>query len=518
MTKDTPATGYKKERIMKKLQLVKSGKFLRAQSKSGKIAFLMLLFLTMGFYAFAQIPTVTVRFYNPSYDCETQTYCLDVQFKSDAEGQKLFGVNVRFYYDDDQLEFTSFGNYAEGYGPYDPDPPIVQTGPATSGPLLFGFTGDPAEYINGDVQVMGYTPIFLDTEIWTTIFSICFTVEDPTLYENGGLCPPIVWDLEENPENGGFSSGSDGVVILLVSDDPYEPSTPAISNVVQFNWAYDGSPGYPYGNPVPTECMTTTCDEFDLGDAPEGVLAYPNLGVTGLFPTCLDTVLAGYISHFLQDPILVYFGPAVDPEADGNAGSCSPYAPYNNDECFQDQDAGLIIPSSYTIYPNNKYYACSAPGSALCKVGDTVIWGPGMDLDIFISNLSANPVFVNLLIDWNLNGKWEYDPNTMVQGNVIPEHCLVNFPVPPGFIGPLSQLFPPSFYSGPLSGYAWSRFSVTDAPVMENWEGEGTFATGETEDYLFKIDPRKEIPLSDWALVIGALMISAFTIARYRKN
>jgi hypothetical protein len=53
--------------------------------------------------------------------------------------------------------------------------------------------------------------------------------------------------------------------------------------------------------------------------------------------------------------------------------------------------------------------------------------------------------------------------------------------------------------------------------VQQNWDGSGEFSNGETEDYLFKIDPRKEIPLADWALVLGFLLISAFTIYRFRK-
>jgi hypothetical protein len=35
----------------------------------------------------------------------------------------------------------------------------------------------------------------------------------------------------------------------------------------------------------------------DWGDAPEGVLAYPQLGVLGQFPTCFGVPLAPFIYH-----------------------------------------------------------------------------------------------------------------------------------------------------------------------------------------------------------------------------
>lgn len=508
----------KQEKTMKKIELLHKGFFRRTRSQARKIAFLLMFFLTIGFYAAAQYPTVTVRFYNPRFDCVDSTYCVDVQFLSDTEGQQLFSINVRFFYDDNQLEFTSFGNYAEGYGPYDPDPPLIQTGPAGSGPTWFGLTGSYAEYINGAVQLLDFTTIYLDTEEWTTIFSICFDVDDPTAFQEENFCPPLVWDLEENPQNGGFITGSNGPVILLVSEDPFEPSSPANTNVWQFNWAYDGVGGTPYGYPEPTDCITLTCAFDDFGDAPEGAPAYPDSSILGQFPTCLDTVLAGFIKHSIQNPPMAYFGPVVDAETDGNAGACSPYAPYNFDECFQDQDAGLLIPSPYTINGSGNYTGCSVPGTALINTKDTVRWGPGNNLDIMVTNLLMEPVYVNLLIDWNRSGYWDYDPNTTANNVIIPEHCLVNFPVPPGFTGPLSMLNPPVFYSSSHKGHVWARFSITEVPVIQNWDGAGEFAYGETEDYLFYISSIPEFPVSDWALALGIFLIAAFTVFKLRKN
>jgi len=63
---------------------------------------------------FAQTPVITVRFANPQNDCATQEYCLDVEFKSNTTDQELFGMNVRFFYDDDVLELVDFRDFQGG--------------------------------------------------------------------------------------------------------------------------------------------------------------------------------------------------------------------------------------------------------------------------------------------------------------------------------------------------------------------------------------------------------------------
>ena len=95
----------------------------------------------------AQIPVITVRFANPQNDCVTQEYCLDVELRSDITDQELFGMNVRFFYDDDVLEFVDFRDYQGGYDAVAPDPPIISTS-EPAGPALFNFPGA-AEFVNG---------------------------------------------------------------------------------------------------------------------------------------------------------------------------------------------------------------------------------------------------------------------------------------------------------------------------------------------------------------------------------
>lgn len=206
----------------------------------------------------AQAPVITVRFANPQNDCVTQEYCLDVEFKSDTTDQELFGMNVRFFYDDDVLEFVDFRDYQGGYGAVIPDPPIISTS-EPAGPALFNFEGA-AEFVNGAIQLvnLGPPPIILDTTTWSKLFQICFLVDDP----NANLdtfCPSVVWDLEQNPLNGGFLAGDDGVVITVVDPDPNNESLSADENVVQFNWQYIGNGQAPFGEPVDSVCSNINC-------------------------------------------------------------------------------------------------------------------------------------------------------------------------------------------------------------------------------------------------------------------
>jgi hypothetical protein len=227
-------------------------------------------------------------------------------------------------------------------------------------------------------------------------------------------------------------------------------------------------------------------DYLEYGDAPEGPshIAYPSTGVPGAFPTCMGCGPSAWIQH---NNFGAWFGPSFDFESEGNAGWCpGGFPPYDQDEGFQDGDAGLMMPEPYTI--DNTLTVIPFPGwtgTPLGTVGAVASWG--VDIDIWVHNTMPGhepylPAFVNLLIDWNQNGIWG-DPG---------EHVLVNFLIPPLYIGSLSALIPPPFIIGPNSGYVWSRFSITESAVPLEWTGEGEFEDGETEDYLLRVDPFQE--------------------------
>ncbi len=226
-------------------------------------------------------------------------------------------------------------------------------------------------------------------------------------------------------------------------------------------------------------------DTGEYGDAPEDAVAYPSAGgIIGQFPTCVTVGPAPWIYH---TNFGAWFGPGFDFETDGNAGTCPAFSPYDQDECYQDGDAGLIWPPAYTI-SGGMETPCVNPG-VLGNICQTAVWG--WNVDIQVHNTMPNhepylPGYVNVLIDWNQDGIW--GGSSPCPSGPVPEHVLVDFVVPPLYIGPLSALAPPNFTIGPNPGYVWARFSITEQAVGQVWDGSGLFEDGETEDYLLLVN------------------------------
>ncbi|HMB68745.1 MAG TPA: FlgD immunoglobulin-like domain containing protein, partial [bacterium] len=234
----------------------------------------------------------------------------------------------------------------------------------------------------------------------------------------------------------------------------------------------------------------------DWGDAPEGALAYPSIGVVGLFPSCFGGP-AGFIWHGNPGPpVDMYWGFTVDDELDGNAGICPP-PPYEMDECWGpfDGDGGLAIPDTHTINAGLVVPCGQQPPRALgttCQVLNLV---PGGPLEANIVNNSGVPGYVNVLIDWDQSGTW--GGQSLCAGAPTPEHVIQNLPVPPFYAGPLSGLAPGPVQVGPRDGYVWMRLTLGEQPVQAGWDGSGLFDLGETEDYLVRIDPTTVGELGD---------------------
>jgi hypothetical protein len=233
----------------------------------------------------------------------------------------------------------------------------------------------------------------------------------------------------------------------------------------------------------------------DLGDAPETGIAYPATGVVGAFPTCKIPGPPTWIQH---TNFGAWFGPTVDFELDGNAGLCQfppTFPPYDRDECFADNDAGLIRPQPFTIVagpPLNVVPCPNTQGTALGATCQQATWGPNVDITVRNQMPNQTIGYVNVIIDWNQNGAW--GGAAQCPTAAAPEHVLVNFQVPnpyPNPIGPpapLSALLPPGFLIGPNPGYVWARFTITERPILLPWDGSGGFEDGESEDYLLRVE------------------------------
>ncbi len=230
-------------------------------------------------------------------------------------------------------------------------------------------------------------------------------------------------------------------------------------------------------------------EDADFGDAPEGALAYPSTGVIGQYPTCVGVGPASWIEHASQG---LYLGPKVDLEANGNAGQCPTFNPntYDEDERITDGDAGLLKPRAYSIRgglgSEDVYSLTHAIGLLyLGNANESPGWGVNLDIEVHNRRTDGRDAYLNVLMDWNQDGKWQ--GSALGPNGPVPEHALVNFPIPHGYDGPLSDLDPPSIELGPNPGYVWARFTISERPVQENWNGDGIFTDGETEDYLLRV-------------------------------
>lgn len=229
----------------------------------------------------------------------------------------------------------------------------------------------------------------------------------------------------------------------------------------------------------------------DWGDAPEGVIAYPSLGVIGLFPTCLGGP-APFVWHGNPGaPVDMYWGPNVDTEIDGNAGICPP-PPYEQDECWGpfDGDGGLLAPDTYSINAGLVVPCGQTPPKALGTACQVISVLPGGPFDANIRNNSGLDGFANVLFDWDQSGTW--GGGSVCPGGPAPEHAIVNVPVPAGYAGPLSGLYGGSIQIGPKSGHIWIRLNLSEQPVPAGWAGDGIFDLGEAEDYLVRVDPEQD--------------------------
>ncbi len=243
-----------------------------------KINFQLFITLTLFFSSlcistYAQVPNVNVRFASPHYSNQTNQYCVNVEFKSDTTAVELFGMNIRFFYDVSSLEFIGFSDFQSGYAAVSPDPAVEITSPA--GPMLFNFM-DSAVWVNGAMQLVNTdtTAILLDTIAWTKIFQVCFNITNPNP-DMEHYCPSLVWDMEQDSDNGGFLNGDDGVVITAVDPNPLMESYAVDEHVSQFNWAYMGNGNYPWGQPIENNCIPLIQQTLAVISPQNKVLEFP---------------------------------------------------------------------------------------------------------------------------------------------------------------------------------------------------------------------------------------------------
>jgi hypothetical protein len=99
-------------------------------------------------------------------------------------------------------------------------------------------------------------------------------------------------------------------------------------------------------------------------------------------------------------------------------------------------------------------------------------------------------LYLNVLVDWNGDGSWSGAVHCP-QGVAASEWAVRNLPIdvsswPDGALSNLESIV---LTTGPLTGQVWARFSLSYAEVVsgDDWDGRGTFAYGETEDYAISV-------------------------------
>jgi hypothetical protein len=239
----------------------------------------------------------------------------------------------------------------------------------------------------------------------------------------------------------------------------------------------------------------------DYGDAPEGIVAYPSTGVIGQFPTVFAPTAgpAAFMFHLPQPSPLLYLGHGMDREYEGNGGlPFQEFYTYNFDEChdLSSFDDGLVMPTGFTIRGSWVFPCVSGPMTSLGLPCTQAIWG--VDIDVEVCNQQTLGAYLNVLIDWNRDGEW--GGTTTACTTPLPELVVENLliPVTGPTPQPLSSLVPgiPPLDIGPIDGYVWARFTLTDLPLSNpslwdgSWQATGgwfSIVRGETEDYLLHV-------------------------------
>ena len=217
--------------------------------------FIMMILCSLTFCLTGQtLPQIEARFANPSYDSETRNYFLDVELHSKTSAEKLFGMNLRFFYDASKMEFAKADQFQQGYGILG-NAPKATVGSAESGTQLFDFN-NAAAYVNGGVQLMDDRyPLQIRNDGWVKAFRLVFDVPSTTL-DAENFCPSVIWDIEAAQGQGGFLPGSAGLVITVAetSRSSKYASKPTVASGLPFNWSYDQETGLPHGRTQASEC------------------------------------------------------------------------------------------------------------------------------------------------------------------------------------------------------------------------------------------------------------------------
>lgn len=217
--------------------------------------------------------------------------------------------------------------------------------------------------------------------------------------------------------------------------------------------------------------MGTRAWAADFGDAPDSApTGYPaGLEQTGSFPT-----LAGSGGAQVTATGQATLGPTASDEADAN-DPADPDGMPNLSPSNTDSDDGIVdFVVALTSIPPQAGMTVNVQGQ------------PGG---------TGGTYWINVLIDMNMNGKWDSAPVS----TGVTEWAVRNFPVVVAPGADLDVKLPPFFYGygNRLPDGAWMRIVLSDKMIADpDWAGGGTFAAGEVEDHVIDLPELGEPPKS----------------------
>lgn len=202
-------------------------------------------------------PQIKIRFNNPQYDSTTKKFKLDVEFQSDQENQKIFGINVRFFYDatiflpsTPTSHKVSFIEFAPGYSIQNKSSIATST---TLGKTWFNLATGPVTYVNWAIQTssVNSSPV-ISTSNWTKLFAIEVISKNVL---TGSVCPSFIWDKKNKDQ--GYMINTEGVTLITVVDPTGDVTNQsAIELPSHFNWSpTPGKTSAPWGNPHTSNCI-----------------------------------------------------------------------------------------------------------------------------------------------------------------------------------------------------------------------------------------------------------------------
>jgi hypothetical protein len=214
---------------------------------------ILMVFVLGGIKSFAQDTTIIARFVNGHYDSGTNQFSVDVELQCNTENVRMYGFNIRFLYQDNQMSYNRLDSLADFYDE-------IGTAEQLSGNgSLWNVPGN-LIWTNALIQTnLEDYPEVLSTTGWTRMFKIYFNVK-AEIEPCRQFCPVIIWDLEENAGSteGGYLPGDDGVVITVMDENEFDVSLPSHEQADHYNWEYFAANGK-YGRPVKNDCIGELC-------------------------------------------------------------------------------------------------------------------------------------------------------------------------------------------------------------------------------------------------------------------